>query len=68
MFSLKSMVGAEGACLFGRSYRQDFCFFFYFFDFLELMEEVLVCWRWPEVWGWMWEVMVVVWTLVRVLI
>ena len=42
--------------------------FFYFFDFLELMEEVLVCWRWPEVWGWMWEVMVVVWTLVRVLI
>ena len=43
-------------------------FFFYFFDFLELMEEVLVCWRWPEVWGWMWEVMVVVWTLVKVLI
>ena len=45
-----------------------FVFFFYFFDFLELMEEVLVCWRWPEVWGWMWEVMVVVWTLVKVLI
>ena len=45
-----------------------FFFFFYFFDFLELMEEVLVCWRWPEVWGWMWEVMVVVWTLVKVLI
>ena len=48
--------------------RSGFLFFFYFFDFLELMEEVLVCWRWPEVWGWMWEVMVVVWTLVRVLI
>ena len=44
--------------------------FFYFFDFLELMEvEVLVWWMWPEVWGWVWEVVVVVvWTLVRVLI
>ena len=36
-----------------------------FFDFLELMEEVgvLLWWRWPEVWGWVWEV--VVWTLSR---
>ena len=43
--------------------------FFDFFDFLELMEvEVLVWWMWPEVWGWVWEVVVVVWTLVRVLI
>ena len=38
---------------------------FDFFDFLELMEEieVLVWWRWPEVWE-----EVVVWMLVRALI
>ena len=53
-FSLMSvaenMLVAVGACLFGMVIRKGF---FYFFDFLELMEEVrvLVWWRWPQVWG-----------------
>ena len=33
-----------------------------------MMEVVLVWWRSPEVWSWVWEVVVVVWSLVKVMI
>ena len=64
-FSSKSLTGkmslTEGACLFGMVMQSGFLEFFYFFDFLELMEvEVLMWWRWSEVWGWVWEEVLVV--------
>ena len=62
------MLVAVGVCLFEMVIHWRFLNFLDLFDFLELMQEVevLVWWRWPEVWGSMWEVGV--WTLVRVLI
>ena len=47
------MLVAVGVCLFEMVIQWRFLDFLDLFDFLELMQEVevLVWWRWPEVWG-----------------
>ena len=64
------MSVSEGAYLLRMVIRSGFLDLFDFFDFLEFIEEVevLVWWRRLDVGGRVWEVVVVVWTLVRVLI
>ena len=47
-FSLKSVAGnmsmAKGACLFGMMIRSGMLDFFDFFNFLELMQKVVLVW------------------------
>ena len=47
-FSLKSVAGnmsmAEGACLFGMMIQSGILDFFDFFNFLELMQKVVLVW------------------------